>query len=109
MEKTKKKVRLLKSTADTIILVEVAWASIPIDLTWRYRLIMSKADIEAVKELGLTGVKNYCRRAGQVEIELDGLYDWISALATFVRHSQKVYNSKEIGKNMSVRQDIDLK
>ena len=68
---------------------------------------MSKADIKAAKELGLTGVKNYWKRAGQVEIELDWLHDWIPVLATFVRHSQRVYDNKKIGQNISVRQDID--
>ena len=70
---------------------------------------MSKADIEAAKELKLTRVKNYRRRAGQVEIELDWLHNWILALATFVRHSERVYNNKEVDQNMSVRQDIELK
>ncbi len=61
----------------------------------------------AAKELGQTGVKKYWRRAGQVEMELDWLYNWIPALLTFVRYSQKVYDNKEVGQNMSVRQDID--
>ena len=47
---------------------------------------MSKADMEVAKELGLTRVKNYWRHAGQVEMELDWRHDWISAMATFVRH-----------------------
>ena len=68
---------------------------------------MSKADIEAAKKLGLTGVKNYWRCTGQVEMELDLLHDWIPALATFVRHSQRVYNNKKVSQNMNVRQDID--
>ena len=32
---------------------------------------MNKADIKVVKELELTVVKNYWKRAGQVEIKLD--------------------------------------
>ncbi len=63
--------------------------------------------MDAVKELGLTGVKKYWRRAGQVEKELYWLYDWIPALATFVRYLQRMYNNKEVSQNMSVRQDID--
>ncbi len=57
---------------------------------------------------GLTGVKKYWRQASQVEIKLDWLHDWISALAIFVSHSQRVYNNKEVGQNMSVRQDLNL-
>ena len=87
----------------------MAQASSFVNLAWRYGWAMSKADMKAAKELGLTGVKNYWRLAGQVEIELDWLHDWISALITFVRHSLKVYNNEKIDKNMSVKQDIDLK
>ena len=68
---------------------------------------MSKANMEAAKELRLTGIKNYWRRDGQVEMELDWLHDWILALATFVKHSQKVYDTKKMGENMSVKQDIE--
>ncbi len=65
--------------------------------------------MDVVKELELTGVKKYWRRAGQVEMEFDWLHDWIPALATFVRHSQRVYDNEEVGQNMSVRRDIDPK
>ncbi len=68
---------------------------------------MSNVDMNAAKELGLTGIKKYWRRAAQVEMELDWLHDWIPALATFVRHSQKVYDNEEVGQNMSVRRDIN--
>ena len=78
-----------------------------VDLVWRYGWAMSIADMEAAKELGLTGVKNYWRRAGKVEMKLDWLYDSIPALATFMGHSQKVYDNQEIDQNISVRQDID--
>ncbi len=59
--------------------------------------------ITVVKELGLTDIKKYWRRAGPVKMELDCLHDWILALATFVKHSRRVYNNKEVGQNMSVR------
>ncbi len=68
---------------------------------------MSNVDIDAAKELGLTRVQKYWRRAGQVEMELDWLHDWIPALATFVRHLRRVYDNKEVGQNISVRRDID--
>lgn len=55
---------------------------------------MSNIDIDTAIKLGFTTVKKYWRCTGQVEIELDWLYDWVPALATFVKHSQKVYNNK---------------
>ena len=58
---------------------------------------MSKADIEAAKKLELIELNNYWRRAGQVEMELDWLHDWILVLATFVRHLQRVYDNKKVG------------
>ncbi len=68
---------------------------------------MSNSNLDVVKELELTGIKKYWRCAGQVEMGLDWLYDRIPALPIFVRHSCKIYNNKEVGQNMSVRQDID--
>ena len=63
--------------------------------------------MDAAKELGLTGIKKYWRRVGQVEMELDWLHDWIPALATFVRHSRSVYDNEEVTQNMNARRDID--
>ncbi len=105
-EKTREK-KLSEGPADTTAPAEVAWTSSPIDLAWKYRWAMSNVDMDAAKKLGLTEVKKYWRWAGQVEMELDLLYDWIPVLATFVRHSQKVYDNEEVGQNMSVRWDID--
>ncbi len=68
---------------------------------------MSDADLDIVKELGLTNIKKYWRRTGQVEMEIDWLYNWILALAAFVKHSHSVYDNEDVGHNMSVRQDID--
>lgn len=68
---------------------------------------MSIADLDAVKEERLTGIKKYWRRAGQIEIELDWLHDWILILATFVRYLRRVYDSEKVTENMKVRQDID--
>ena len=61
------------------------------------------------KELGLTRVKKYWKRAGQFEMELDCLHDLILAPVTFLKYSQKLYNNQEVGQNMSIRQDIDTK
>lgn len=70
---------------------------------------MSNADLDAVKELGLTKVNKYQRHADYVKMELNQLYDKIFALAIFVRYSQKVYNSKELDHNINFKQDIDPK
>ena len=75
LEKTREKEKLSEGSANTNAPVDVARASSPVDLIWRYRWAMSKVDMEAAKELGLTGVKNYWRRAGQVEMELDWLHN----------------------------------
>ncbi len=82
---------------DTTASAEVAQASSPIDLTWKYRWAMSNVDIDVAKEQELTGVKKYWGRATQVKMELDWLHDWIPVLAIFVRHSQRIYDNKEIG------------
>ena len=68
---------------------------------------MSNADLDVVKELELTDIKKYWKRADQVEMELDWLYDWISALATFMRHSHRLYNNKKVGQNISIKQNIN--
>ena len=52
--------------------------------------------MDVAKELGLTGIKKYWKRIGQVEIKIDWLHDYISAVATFMRHSHSVYNNKEV-------------
>ncbi len=84
-EKVREK-KLSEGLADTTAQTEVDQASSFIDFAWEYKWAMSNVDIDAAKELGQTGVKKYWRRAGQVEIELDWLHDWIPTLATFVRH-----------------------
>ncbi len=70
---------------------------------------MNNVDLDIVKELRLTSIKKYKRHAGQVEIELDWLHNQISALATFLRHSYRLYNNEKVGQNMSIKQDIDPK
>ena len=47
----------------------------PVDLAEKYIWAINNADLYAAKELGLTGIKKYWGRAGQVEIELDWLCD----------------------------------
>ena len=80
-----------------------------VDFVGRDNWAISDANQDAAKKLRLTSIKKYWRRAGQVEIELDWLHDWIPILAIFVRHSRKLYENKEIDQNMSIKQDIDPK
>ncbi len=105
-EKAREK-KLSEGLTATTALAEVARALNPINLAWKYRWAMSNVDMDLAKELGLTGVKKYWRQAGQVEMKLDWLHDWIPALAIFVRYSRRMYNNEEVGQNMSVKRDID--
>ncbi len=56
---------------DTTAPGEVARISSLIDLTGKYDWVMSNADLDAAKELKLTGIKKYWKHTGQVEMELD--------------------------------------
>ena len=94
--------------ADKIAQAEVARTSSPMDLDGKYMWAMSNVDIDAARDLGLTGIKKHWRLAGQIEKEVDGLYkDWIPALAAFVKHSQKTNDNEEVTENMKIRRDID--
>ena len=67
-EKVREK-KLLESPMNKTALAEVAWAFSPVNLTQRYGWAISNIDIDATKELELTGVKKYQRCTGQVEVE----------------------------------------
>lgn len=68
---------------------------------------MKNIDLDTIKELKLTGIKKYQRRAGQVKIKLDWLYDWIPTLTIFMRYSCKMYDNKKMTQNMNAKGDID--
>ena len=106
-EKAKEEETLWKGIINTIVPVQITQILSFVDLARRYNWAISNANLDAAKKLGLTGIKKYWRRTGQIEIELDWLYDWIPILATFVRHLYRVYNNKKVGQNMSVRQNIN--
>ncbi len=95
-----KEILSIEGIADTNAPAEVARISNPVNLAGRYIWAMSDSNLDVAKELELTGIKKYWRRAGQVEMELDWLHNWIPARATFVRHLRRVYNNKEVGQNM---------
>ena len=106
-KKTKKKEKLSKTLVDITALAEIAQISSFVNLAWRYRWAISKANIEAAKKQGLTRVKNFWKYTGQVEMKLDWLYNWIQALAIFVKNLQRVYNNKKVGQNISIGRDIN--
>ncbi len=54
---------LLGDIADTITLAKVAQALSLFDLAGRYNWIISNIDLDRAKELGLTNIKKYWRRA----------------------------------------------
>ena len=94
--------------ADKIAQAEVARTSNTMDLDGKYIWAMSNVDIDAARDLGLTGIKKHWRLAGQIEKEVDGLHkDWIPALAAFVKHSRKTNDNEEVTENMKIRRDID--
>ena len=84
-ENARDKEGLLEEIANITLPVKMAWALSFINLVRKYMWVISNIDLDAAKELRLTGIKKYWKHIEQVEIELDWLHDWISALATFVR------------------------
>ena len=60
--------------ADKIAQAEIARTSSPIDLNGKYMWAMSNVDIDAARDLGLTGIKKHWRLADQIEKEVDGLH-----------------------------------
>ena len=79
------------------------------DLDGKYIWVMSNVDIDAAKNLWLTGIIKHWRLADQIEKEVDGLHkDWILAFTAFVKHSQKTNNNKKVTENMKIRYDIDF-
>lgn len=69
---------------------------------------MSNVDLDIGKKLRQTNIKKYWKYTSQVKMELDWLYDWILALSTFVRHSHRGYDHKNMTENMKIKQDISL-
>lgn len=59
LKKARKKEKLLECIADIIIVAKVTHALSLIDLAWRYKWVMSNADLNTVKKLELTRVKKY--------------------------------------------------
>lgn len=67
---------------------EVTKISSPIDLNSKNMWAISNADMDATRDLRLTSMKKYLRRAGQINKEVNGLHrDWILALVAFVKHT----------------------
>ena len=93
---------------EKIAQAEVARTSSLMDLDGKYMWAMSNVDIDAARDLGLTGIKKHWRLAGQIEKEVDELHkDWIPVLAAFVNHSWKTNDNKKVTENIKIRRDID--
>lgn len=45
----------------------------------------------------------------QVKLELDYLYNWILALAIFIRYLYRADNNEKVIENIKAKQDIDPK
>ena len=60
--------------ANKIALVEVARTSSPMDLNGKYMWAISNVDIDAARDLVITGIKKHWRLAGQIRKEVNGLY-----------------------------------
>ena len=58
-KKTKEKEKLSESIADTIALAEVAYILSLVDLARKYMWAINNLDLDAAKELELTGIKKY--------------------------------------------------
>ena len=100
--------QLVVRNAEKIALVEIGRTLSPMDLDGKYMWAISNVDIDAARDLGLTGIKKHWRLAGQIEKKVNGLHrDQIPVLAAFVQHSQKTHDNEKMTENMKMRQDID--
>ena len=66
--------QLVVRNADKIALAEVGRTSSPMDLDGKYMWAISNVDIDAARDLGLTGIKKHWRLAGQIEKEVNRLH-----------------------------------
>lgn len=98
---------LSENIMDTTALAEVAQVLSFNDLARRYQQVINNADLNIVKELELTGIKKYERRASQDEIKLDWLHDQIFTLIIFVKYLYRMYNNEKVAQNINSRQNID--
>ena len=73
IEKVNENKRLSEDITNTIMPPEVAQALSFVDLARRYMQTMSNVNLNTAKELRLTSINKYWKRAGQIELELDGL------------------------------------
>ena len=94
--------------ADKIAVGEVRKTLTLMDLDGKYIWAISNIDIDAARDLGLTGIKKHWGLTGQIEKEVNGLHrDWIPALAAFLKHSQKTHDNEEVTDNIKIRRDIE--
>lgn len=93
---------------DKTAMAEVAKVSSAINLGNKYSQIISNADIDTARYLRPTGIKKYWKCASQIQDKIDELHkDWILILRVFIKHSWRMYDNKEVIKNMMIRHKID--
>ena len=74
----------------------------------KYSWVISNADIDVAKDLGLTSNIKYWRCTSQIQDKIDGLHkDWISAIGTFVKYFWRMHNNEKLTENMIIRCEID--
>lgn len=65
-----------------------------IDLDSKYIWAISNADINDARDLELTIVKKYWRRAGRIKNKMNGLYkNQISTLSIFIKHFWRIHSN----------------
>lgn len=65
---------LLAEKIDKVAIAKVAKVASAIDIGNKYRQAISNDDMDAARDLGLTGVKKEWRCVGQIQAEIDWLY-----------------------------------
>lgn len=78
--------------------------SSPMNLDGKYIWIIRNVNINAARNLESIGIKKHQRFITQIKKKLKQLQkDWIPALAMFIKHFWKTYNSKKVIKKMKIR------
>lgn len=96
LEKTREKERQLV-VRNAIKQAKVAKMSNSINFDSKYMQVINNIDIDAAKDLGLTGVKKYLKRTSQIKVKVNWLYrNQILVLAIFIKHFRKMYDNEKM-------------
>ena len=91
LEKAKGEKELSQSIANRSGSTKIDQVLSLVNLAKKYLWAISNVNLNITEKLELISINKYLRHAKHVEIELDWLYDWMSVLATFMRHLNRVY------------------